>query len=171
MTSKQKLSDQIVRLASDLNGGFLDIARPLRELYDTDADEFQTVVKKIKLGLRKAYYLVGIDNTFGRLPVAKERLEAIGWTKLRLLTTGIDESNYEALLKQAEAHTVKELEQLLQGKDISGSAHVMIFYFSAEDNGLVSEGLVRHGATRSGKSLVGKEDALINLVYSVTGEK
>ena len=46
---------------------------------------FESLRKIPGLGSRKAYDPAGIDRVFGELPVERERLIQIGWTKLQLM--------------------------------------------------------------------------------------
>lgn len=122
-----------MELAGAVDENFLELAKALRELQDTDVDEFTRIVNNSGLGKRKAYYLVAIDRTFSKIPVPKLRLKKIGWTKLNVLTKSINKSNYAELLKAAEQYTAKELEKYLSGQKVSAKKKAFLAYLSPED--------------------------------------
>lgn len=63
---------------------FLEAARYLREIQDDHPDDFTSVAKELKIGIRKAYDLIRIDRSFDSLGVPIDRMRRIGWTKLGL---------------------------------------------------------------------------------------
>ena len=81
---------KVQELSGAIDENFLELAKALRHLQDTDNEEFLRAVKNSGLGKRKADYLVSIDRTFSTIPVPKLRLKKIGWTKLNLLTAAIN---------------------------------------------------------------------------------
>ena len=164
MSKTPELYAKAVELSTAVDENFLELARTLRELQDSDAEEFRRAVKNSGLGQRKAYYLVTIDRTFSKIPVPKTRLKRIGWTKLNILSKHISKSNYGELLKKAEQHTAKELEAILRGEEPMTNAHTVLFYFTPTDYEELASALIKHGAYKSGRGLVNKEQALLNLV-------
>ncbi|MEJ6846795.1 hypothetical protein [Sinorhizobium fredii] len=166
MVKQEDLSQQVATLAKQFDEGFLELARVLRQLQETSPDEFRSVVQKAGLSLRKAYYLVTIDRTFGKLRISKNRLRKIGWTKLKAITPHVDKYKVPELLDLAEKHTAKSLETILGGKDPVANTHSVLLYFSPEDYATFAEAILEHGGTRSrrGRGLENKEQALLNLI-------
>jgi hypothetical protein len=82
MMSIDELYDRVLALSANVEDTFLDLGRSLRQLLDRDPGLFQQIVKKGRLGRRRAYYLVEVSRKFDPLPISRARLKKIGWTKL-----------------------------------------------------------------------------------------
>ena len=161
--SIEELYDRALALSSDVENQFLELGRSLRQLLDRDPGLFQQIVKKGRLGRRRAYYLVEVSRKFEPLPVPRSRLCKIGWTKLQLIGRHLDASNIDKLLELAENNNSNELERILRGdKPLGGNAHCVLMYFSPKQYGELEAALLRNGGSRSGRGIVGKEKALIN---------
>lgn len=63
---------------------------------------------------RKAMNFVEIGERAKSLNLSEERLEQIGWSKLRLLASVLTEKNAEDWLKQAEGSSYRELEETVR---------------------------------------------------------
>ena len=62
----------------------------------------------------------------------------------------------------------------MRGEKPLGNAHCVLMYFSPKDYAELEEALLSHGGTRSGRGILNKEKALINVVRAVkdsTNEK
>ena len=102
---------------------FLNLAALLRKLKDTQPNDFATLVEWPKLGRRKAYYLVEIDEAFGDKADLHPRLSEIGWTKAAKIAKFATPENIDDLLELAESYTALELELLLKGAEIKPGSH------------------------------------------------
>jgi len=171
MDKAPDLYNKVVELSSTVDENFLELASTLRHLQDTDPEKFRMAVTHTQLGQRKAYYLVTIDRVFSKIPVKKDRLKRIGWTKLNILTRYIDKTNYADLLKKAEDHTAKELEQILQGKEPVSKARAVLAYFNPQDYALLEKALLMFKGQKAGKGIVNKEEAIMNMVRYVLRKK
>lgn len=160
--SIEELYDRALALSSDVEDKFLELGRALRQLLDRDPALFQQVVKKRGLGRRKAYYLVEVSRKFEPLPISRARLKKIGWTKLQIIGQHVTKDNVEELVNLAEQLKTKQLERKMQGDDLLNNAHCVLMYFSPEQYAEFEEALLKNGAERSGRGIVGKEGALIN---------
>jgi hypothetical protein len=161
--SIEELYDRALALSPDVENQFLELGRSLRQLLDRDPGLFQQIVKKGRLGRRKAYYLVEVSRKFEPLPVPRSRLRKIGWTKLQLIGKHLDASNIDELLELAENNNSNELERILRGdKPLGGDAHCVLMYFSPKQYAELEAALLKNGGSRSGRGIVGKEKALIN---------
>jgi len=140
---------------------FMDHARLLHSLYEDDPGEFAKVAEGLGIGQRKAYYLVEIGRAFQGIPVAREQAYAIGWTKLQMISSKINQKNCKVLLAQAEVHPVHELKDILDGNSPLSATRCVLFYFSEEQYEHFADVLVLHGAKKKGRQLRFKEDALI----------
>jgi hypothetical protein len=159
--SIEELYDRALALSLDVEDKFLELGRSLRQLLDRDPDLFQQIVKKSRLGRRKAYYLVEVSRKFGPLPIRRARLKKIGWTKLQIIGQHVTKDNVEELVSLAEQLNTKQLERKMQGEQPLSNAHCVLMYFSPKQYAEFEEALFKNGAERSGRGIVGKEGALI----------
>lgn len=164
MGKADDLYHKAVELSSAVDENFIELGEILMELQDTDLDKFRMFVQHSNMKERKAYYLVTIARTFRNIPVNKDRLRRIGWTKLNILTRYIDKKNYADLLKKAEQYTAKELEQLLQGKEPMTNARAVLCYFDPKDYAQLEKALLMFNGQKSGKGIVNKEEAIMKMV-------
>lgn len=167
MDGKETLAAKAMELAGAVDENFLELARALRELQDADPDEFTRIVNNSGLGKRKAYYLVGIDRTFSKIPVPKLRLKKIVWTKLNVLTRAITKSNYAELLKAAEQYTAKELEKYIAGQTPEEKKRAFLAYLSPEDHEELRMAFVRVGGIRYQRGFSNKAAALAAVCRTV----
>jgi hypothetical protein len=158
-----ELCDRALALSSEVEDKFLELGRSLRQLLDRDPALFQQVVKK-RLGPRKAYYLVEISRKFEPLPISRARLKKIGWTKLQIIGQHVTKDNVEELVSLAEQLKTKQLERKMQGDEPLNNAHCVLMYFSPKQYAEFEEALLKNGAERSGRGIVGKEAALIHVL-------
>jgi hypothetical protein len=159
--SIEELYDRALALSSDAEDKFLDLGRSLRQLLDRDPALFQQVVKK-RLGRRTAYYLVEVSRKFEPLPISRARLKKIGWTKLQIIGQHVTKDNVEELVGLVEQLKTKQLERKMQGGELPSDAHCVLMYFSPMQYAEFEEALLKNGAERSGRGIVGKEGALIS---------
>jgi hypothetical protein len=157
-----ELYDRALALSSDVEDKFLELGRALRQLLDRDPALFQQVVKKRGLGRRKAYYLVEVSRRFEPLPISRAKLKKVGWTKLQIIGQHVTKDNVEELVNLAEQLKTKQLERKMQGDEPLNNAHCVLMYFSPKQYAEFEEALLKNGAERSGRGIVGKEEALIN---------
>ena len=115
--SIDELYDRALALSSDVEDKFLELGRSLRQLLDRDPGLFQQIVKKGRLGRRKAYYLVEVSRKFEPLPISRARLKKIGWTKLQIIGQHVTKDNVEELVGLAEQLKTKQLERKMQGEE------------------------------------------------------
>lgn len=171
MNKGPDLYHQVVGMATTVDENFIELGRTLRELQDTDPDKFRLAVTHSGLGQRKAYYLVTIDRVFSKIPVKKDRLKRIGWTKLSILARYIDKQNWPELLKHAESYTAKELEQVLRGEEPQTDRRAVLCYFSPKDYAQLEKVLLMFKGQKAGKGIVNKEEAIMGMVRWVLKQK
>jgi hypothetical protein len=105
---------------------FLEVARHLRDTQKNHPEDFRSVAKQLKIGIRKAYNLAQISRTFDDLSVPIERLRRIGWTKLALLSSYVDADNIDMLLAKAADSTAHELKMYLQGNEFDPEGKTVV---------------------------------------------
>ena len=167
MSKESDLYDKVVEIAPEVEEKFLELGALLGRLLDLDRELYAKAVLKAGLGTRKAYYLISIAKAFRNLKISKPRLRAIGWTRLQVIARVVNESNVEELVRLAEQHKVKDLEAIIKGEEPQPDSRVAILYFTPDDYDLFEGVLLKHGASKHGRGLVGKEQALIKALKKV----
>ena len=162
--STETIYEKALDLSGNVEDNFLDLAKTLRQLQDRDSDLVKKVWEKTNLGSRKAYYLINIDRWYSGLPVGKARLKKIGWTKLQIIGPHVNEQNLEDLLTKAESNTAAQLKQVVKGEKPINNAHCVLMYFTPKQYHEVEAALLANGGQRSGRGILNKEEALLNVV-------
>jgi len=166
--STEDLYEKTMLMSKNVEDNFLDLGRYLRQLLDREPELFQEIIVKCDLGRRKAYYLVEVSRTFDPLPISRPRLKKLGWTKLQIIGKHVTKDNVEELVTLAENHSVKQLERLMQGDAPMKNAHCVLMYFTPKQYAELEAALLKNGGERSGRGIVGKEEALINALRKAT---
>jgi len=166
MTARQgvaAIKKRAAKLAELPAAPFTDLANELCNLQGIDRRRFREHLNDLGLSKRKAYYLIKIwDRLKGALP--EERLEKLGWSKLKVLLPHINERNANVVLAFAEKHTVRECELFLNKQPYREKTRCMLIRFSAEDYAMFSDAIVVNGGQKRGKGLVGTEKALMRII-------
>jgi hypothetical protein len=170
MLSTDDLYAKALRLSSNVDDNFLELARSLRHLLDRDPELFRKVIEKTNLGSRKAYYLVNISKWFEGAPIGKARLRQLGWTKLQIIGPHINDGDAEELVGLAESNTTAQLRAVMKGEKPPANAHCMLMYFSPKDFTIVADALAKHGGVRSGRGILHKEEALLRFIKAAKGQ-
>ncbi|MCP8939926.1 hypothetical protein NK718_15475 [Alsobacter sp. SYSU M60028] len=154
------LFETATQLLSSVANNFIEVARAMSKLWIEDRPEFERLIEEGHIGRRKAYYLIRLSLLLEQLG-DDDRARRIGWTKLSIITPYASGENLKELLAYAEAHTARDLAQVLAGKVPDAHSRCVLFYFSPVDYGIVEQVLMAFGAKKRGKGLVHKESALI----------
>lgn len=89
------------------------IGKKFRQIADGAYDKVggwnEYVEKELKIGYRKAMYLIEIYTSFSKAGVSGEVVAQIGWTKAQQIAKVLESGNAEALIEAAENSTVEEL--------------------------------------------------------------
>lgn len=168
MADVDELYSKAVSLSEAFDENFFELGRTLMALKDAHPEKYQQAVKKAGLGTRKAYYLVNIARAFNGLGVPKNRLHRVGWTKLQLICNHVTKVNVDEKLTMAEKHTVAEINEILRGEDPLANAKTVLLRFSPKEYAEFQKALLEHGGKRSGRGIVDKEKALLDLIQSVS---
>ncbi len=160
--SKQETFDRAVRLASRVDDDFIELARLLWRLKERDQDLYNRVRDETGLDRRKAYYLVQIARTIDGLPIPRERLARIGWTKMQIIADQLTRQNWREMLELAEQHTAHGLKAVLAGK--RANERCVVLYLRPKDYQRFANAIMKHGARPNGSGLLNKEQALMALV-------
>jgi len=160
--STEDIFNRAKTLAKDADDNFLDLARTLRQLKNRDLKLYQDLIKKTALGSRKAYYMIEVLDTYEPLPVPRARMRKLGWTKCQIMGKYITRDNWEELFALAENTPAKVLEKTLKDGKAKPpeDTHCVLMYLSPAQYKLFEDTLLENGATRSGRGLIDKEEAL-----------
>ena len=172
MTDIKKTKEIFPEVMIDLIGDhFLEIANHLREVQDMSPNDFQNVIKQLKIGTRKGYALAKIDRAFHNLGIPRERLRKLGWTKLALLSPYVNADNVEQLLSLAEQIRAHDLKLTLRGEEVDPEGRLIVLYLRKEELELLEEVLSAHGAVRyRPHAWYHKEEALMRALAKVQVE-
>jgi hypothetical protein len=140
---------------------FLSIGQILVRLKANDAAAFDATVRHYGLKPRKAQYLIEVAAAFDGLPMARDRLLALGWTKASVLASHVDRTNVERLLQLAEQSSVHRLKEVLNAGGDDDRKRVLLLYVSDQEFSLIAEALEPFGAKLKNGKLHGTREALI----------
>jgi hypothetical protein len=175
MADVPDLENTVLALASRPMDRFLDLGDALGSLKDKSREEYRRVVKKAELGTRKAYYLVNLAKQFhsptgnrARLhqtPAIRARLHQIGWTKAQVIGRHLSGTNILKLLKYAEDdnNNTKALEAYAGGLKPNKRKRCVLLYFTPGEYRRYEEAVLKCGARKRGRGLIGKEKATIKM--------
>lgn len=142
----------------------LETARFLRKVRAENRDEFRSVARKLKIGVRKAYHLAQIDEVLSDMDVSAERIQRLGWTKLSLLAAHGEPDTIDELLDVAESGTAHELKMHIRDGKFDPEGRTVVLHFDKEQYALLDQALRAKGAEPHSRGLLGKETALMRLV-------
>jgi hypothetical protein len=163
--STKELYKRTIELSHRVDERFLELSRALRQLKKADPAQFQLCVENSRISRRKAFYLLRVE-TFEKLNIPDKRLQAIGWTKLRVIEPHISKSNLKELLKLAEISTTRDLVAMMAGDSAHTKPHCVLMYLSEGQYAKFAQAVLAHGGKKSTRGLVGKEHAIVSLIAS-----
>lgn len=162
-SNTSKVTQMIVDMMDD---HFLEVARHLRETQKNHPEDFRSVARELKIGIRKAYNLVQISRTFDDLGVPIEQLRRTGWTKLALLSSYVDADNIDTLLAKAADCTAHKLKMYLRGNEFDPEGKTVVLHLDSEQYTVFEKALLTAGAIPHSRGLLNKEAALTALLAS-----
>lgn len=168
MKESKSKSVNVPQVLIDMMGDrFLDVARHLRETQENHPENFRSIAKQMKIGIRKAYDLARISRTFDDLGVSINDLQQIGWTKLSLLSPYVDEHNVDKLLTKAANATAHELKMYLRGNEFDPEGKTVVLHLDSQQYAVFEQALLNAGAIRHSRGLLNKEAVLTGLLGSI----
>lgn len=126
----EELRKEILDLKNKVEEDYWELSVKLHQVYRDSlfmAWGFQAwkdyVEKELDFKIRKAQYLVGIQEWFGAMaPKVQEWIRELGWTKARMLISVVTNDNAEEWKKRLKGKTAVEvLEELQRGRGGDGS--------------------------------------------------
>jgi hypothetical protein len=160
---------KVITLAGRRTDNFWELGNALLMLRDSSryTGDFKRTVKKAGLNLRQAYYLCEIAERLRPFTRHKERFEAIGWTKTRVIARGLNKQNLKERLALAEAkgNSTRKLPILMKGKTEPPEQRRVVLYFRPEDYGVFEKAVLQNGGSTAQRgNLVDKELALMAVI-------
>ena len=160
-------ADRFLELAEALNlfretliteGG-----QQLRKAPLSPVEPFVKAIAQAGLSRRRVFYLLAISQVFGKFRTAavKNRMKAIGWSKLGLAASHADKRSPAELLNLAEAHSLRSLKATLSGK--AKAKHCVILNFTDRQYKAFEQAVLANGGRRHGRGLTNKEEAVTNI--------
>ncbi|HEY8008762.1 MAG TPA: hypothetical protein VIE66_18710 [Methylocella sp.] len=169
-----ELRKKIIKLASAPDARVAELARALRMLHDRDGAGWGPFLERAGIGLRRAYYLVQIDEQLSKLGIQPTTIDNIGWTKLQVIAPYLDKGNKTERLALAKISSTKQLQALARswkaGKKKKTPASLVplrcvLLYFTREQYAEFEEAIRANGGEPHRKEgLSNKEAALMNII-------
>jgi DNA-binding transcriptional MocR family regulator len=157
----KKLKQSIRALAkSPRNQSRVDLSRKLELLDRRQSSEFHDLIHEGTLNRRTAYYLRDVGRLIRIAKLSTSQAERIGRTKLQIIGKKMNGKN----LKLAEKNNVQELKRLIGEDSRRSKPHCVLLYFGKEQYRQFRQAMVRHGASRWGRGLIGKEKAILRII-------
>lgn len=112
---------------------------------------------------RSLRYAIATHRVVERFGLTEADVRRIGWTNLALVASReTDVGSKEDILRLCAGRTAAETRALLAGG--SGSERQIVFTLSKSHRRKLEAALIRHGARRVGRALIGKEAALMAII-------
>ena len=156
---------------------FYEMSMGLLEAYDNEYarvwgfDTFADYVEReLDMKPRTAYYMVDIGRTVRQLGITADRVQKIGWTKMKEITGAMTAApeDAEKFLNMAESMSTSQLRDALRSEvslqgPVEGRPAVMrlSLKFEGDSAGIISDGLSLAYAD------IGKEDVNLGLAHIV----
>jgi hypothetical protein len=163
--------DSVLALAKRPDANFLQLARGLADVRNNAPDRWGDLIRQSGLNARRAYYLVEMAEHLSRLEAQgvrfdEDRLQRVGWSKLRVIARHLTPRNVGKWLERAERETIRELVARVHGEKPAAKEHVIVLHFTPEQYQAFEEAILANGGTpkRKGRGLQNKEQALVNII-------
>lgn len=130
-----RVRKRVLEVKVEIDSNFLELAELLYEIHRDcyykvwGFPNFLSYVnRELDIRYRKAAYLVSVWNHIKAFNLPEDRVQKIGWTKMREVTRYMFEGNIEELLAAAESSTVKELREKFGTKSGKPSSVGVVTY-------------------------------------------
>jgi hypothetical protein len=140
----------------------------LRQLCD-DPATFMKIVKDLKIGPRKARYLINIYDHLTERGIPPEEVRPIGWTKLKDIYHVLTKKNVRTWARRVENMSTIEVQEMLeQGGPKVKKADLprrsfLTFRVTPEERKIVEEAVTKAGAVQRGRHLTGRSDSIVKI--------
>lgn len=144
------------------NLNFLEQGAIINHALSNTPEEFNALLEKMNIKRRKAYYLAEVARVFEELPVQRDRLLKIGWTKLQIIHEKVTTENWAELLKIAEELSAHRLKEFVRTGEVEAPKRCVLLYFTEEEYEIFKE------ATRPYMGKYSKNDRKAALIAALS---
>jgi hypothetical protein len=116
-----RLRSEAVSLKTQLDRGQIRMCRILKTVFDRkyyrdyNFGSFESwVQEELNFGYRTARYMVEVANAVERSNVSWDQVSDIGWTRLKLIASVLNQDNTEDWLDVARTHSTRDLEGVIR---------------------------------------------------------
>lgn len=170
------LKREALALAAKPTKSFHAFARVLWAAHRNDPAFLHEVERVAGIKRRALFYLSNVGGFLADDIITEEQAERIGWTKIQIVArhvrcdTKISKRVIQRYLKIAEHTPAHRLPAALKNQDTEQAApsRTVLLRIPADAYPALENALLAHGAEKQGRGLVGKEQAIMALVQSVT---
>lgn len=167
-TTLKRLLSETVQLAQKPALNFFELATKLAKLHESDPSTLRDIPQQTGMSRRRLYYLLEVGRLLSDQQISKPEAEAVGWTKLQIIARHLSrsegaEGELRQFMKQAIDLPSRSLAQALRGEAVPDDCAVQ-FTLDKISKGELDEALLAYGAERSGRGLIGREEALLRIV-------
>ena len=133
------------------------------EQFQASTAELATLASQAGCSLRTLRYAAEAYRLAERLHLSDQEVARIGWTKLAIVAAASDDIATKRELEDlCKGQTVTDLRASVSGR--AGAVKTVVFTLNKTQRNTLETALIRFGARRSGRSLHGKEAALMKVV-------
>jgi hypothetical protein len=162
------LRERIIDLAQNKRlreSKFWELGELLEPLKKDDPEGYEKVVDPISgvISVRAAYYFRAVSKRVQRFTQFREQLERVGWTKVQVISQGLNSRNIKKRLRLAGRHTARQLPAVLGDKPPL-KTHCVMLHFTDRQYARFTKALREHGATPARRGLKNQEAAILHLI-------
>lgn len=167
-TVKSEIEQRVLSRTQAANAPFLRLADDLSTYHAlTRRQDFCALASEAGISERAAYSLIKIARVFEDYS-DWERLERVGSTKLGIIAAAVEEKTTPRMIDRwlnfAENHTARECQLHLNQQVYDEETRCTLLRFTDRQYAAFANAVVKHGAKRRGKALIGVEKALISII-------
>ncbi len=162
--SLKDIFDEAVSLSTQSEDNFVKLGKLLRKLQVEDKELFKQLIEENGLDRRKAYYFAAIARQFTGLPINKEKLAAIGWTKAEIIGPHVTRNNWRELLELARKYSAHDLRIAVNGGTPVRGMRSVLLRLKPRQYDRFAKAVAAFGGKVDGATLKNKERALMNLI-------
>jgi len=167
---------EALSLAAKSTKSFHAFARALSAAHKSDPAFLYEIEEAAKIKRRALFYLSDVGGFLTDHGITEKQAERIGWTKIQIVArhvrcnTVVGKRMIRRYLKIAEHTTAHRLPAALNNQDADRTvaSRAVLLRIPADAYPALEGALLGHGAQKRGRGLVGKEQAIMALVQSVT---
>lgn len=167
MRSTQITFERAADLAGRGKTPSIELAMLLYGLQQRQPEEFRRFYEEEHVSRRKAFYLAEVGRCLAPLRLPLQRLEAIGWSKVQIISKRLNARNADVLLKQAETYSARALSAHLRDGGSVEPGRTVLLRLHPRDYGVFEKALLGNGAAKVGRGLHDKEKAIMKIVRQV----